>query len=241
MRGASVLAASFVIGLIATPAASAKVREVDPDGMRGLGSANQVIVVATSSMRTTRATTRTYERVGAHWRIVRRAMPTRVGRSGLSRPTRRHSGDGTTPIGNYGFEYGFGSRSDPGMTGFKWRSLSGPSDCWSGTQRKYNRWVRRTPCARQDEALWPNAGLAYRYAAVIDFNYRRPVYGRGSGIFLHVMKNGPTAGCVSLRESDLVSVLRWMRPGVRIVIGPASYLESLQSPRGRRTAGMPRR
>jgi hypothetical protein len=32
---------------------------------------------------------------------------------------------------------------------------------------------------------------------------------------------------VSLREGELVSVLRWMRPGARIVIGPASYLESL--------------
>jgi L,D-peptidoglycan transpeptidase YkuD (ErfK/YbiS/YcfS/YnhG family) len=214
--------------LLVAPAAGAKVREVDPSGMRGLDSADQVIVVATSSMRTTRATTRTYEKTDGRWRIVRRAMPTRVGRTGLSRPTQRHSGDGTTPIGNYGFVYGFGSRANPGMTGFKWRSLTGPSDCWSGVPRKYNRWVRRSPCARGDEPLWPNAGLAYRYAAVIDFNYRRPVYGRGSGIFLHVMKNGPTAGCVSLRETDLLAVLRWMRPGVRIVIGPASYLESLK-------------
>jgi len=214
--------------LCAAPAATAKVREVDPGGMRGLDSASQVIVVGTSSMRTTHATARTYERVDGKWRIVRRAMAARVGYNGLSRPTRRHAGDGTTPIGNYGFVYGFGARSDPGMSGFKWRSLRGPSDCWSGTRRKYNRWVRRTPCARQDEPLWPSAGLAYRYAAVIDFNYRRPVYGRGSGIFLHVMKNGPTAGCVSLREGELVPVLRWMRPGVRIVIGPASYLESLK-------------
>ena len=232
MRRAASVATTLAVLLAAVPAAGAKVREVDPSGMRGLDSANQAIVVGTSSMRTTHGTARTYERVGGKWQIVRRAMATRVGRTGLSRPTRRHSGDGTTPIGNYGFVYGFGSRSDPGMTGFKWRSLNGPSDCWSGTRRKYNRWVRRSPCARRDEPLWPSAGLAYRYAAVIDFNYKRPVYGRGSGIFLHVMKNGPTAGCVSLREGDLVSVLRWMRPGVRIVIGPASYLESLkkQSP-----------
>jgi L,D-peptidoglycan transpeptidase YkuD (ErfK/YbiS/YcfS/YnhG family) len=220
------IAAAVCALLCAAPAATAKVREVDPSGMSGLDGANQVIVVATSSMRTTRATTGTYEKADGRWRIVRRAMPARVGRAGLSRPTQRHSGDGTTPIGNYGFVYGFGSRSDPGMTGFKWRALAGPSDCWSGTRRKYNPRVRRSPCAPGDEPLWPNAGLAYRYAAVIDFNYRRPVYGRGSGIFLHVMKNGPTAGCVSLREGDLKPVLRWMRPGVRIVIGPTSYLES---------------
>ncbi len=69
--------------------------------------------------------------------------------------------------------------------------------------------------------------MAYRYAAVIDFNYRRPVYGHGSGIFLHQQTGGPTAGCVSLRAADLVAVLRWMRPGARIVIGPASYVTRL--------------
>jgi L,D-peptidoglycan transpeptidase YkuD (ErfK/YbiS/YcfS/YnhG family) len=32
---------------------------------------------------------------------------------------------------------------------------------------------------------------------------------------------------VSLRETDLVAVLRWMRPGARIVMGPASFVEGL--------------
>jgi L,D-peptidoglycan transpeptidase YkuD (ErfK/YbiS/YcfS/YnhG family) len=59
---------------------------------------------------------------------------------------------------------------------------------------------------------------------VIDFNYRKPVYGRGSGIFLHVQTGGPTAGCVSLREDDLLPVLRWLRPDARILIGPTSWL-----------------
>jgi L,D-peptidoglycan transpeptidase YkuD (ErfK/YbiS/YcfS/YnhG family) len=216
-------ATAVLVALAAVPTASATTPEVDPEGMRGLDGANQVIVVATSRMRTTHATARTYERAGDGWKIKRGAMPARVGVSGLSRPTRRHSGDGTTPIGNYGFVYGFGSRSDPGVTGFTWRHL-GPGDCWAGTPRKYNRWVHRTPCNPADENLWAHARVAYRYAAVIDFNYRKPVYGRGSGIFLHVQTGGPTAGCVSLREADLLPVLRWMRPGARIVIGPASWL-----------------
>jgi L,D-peptidoglycan transpeptidase YkuD (ErfK/YbiS/YcfS/YnhG family) len=154
-------------------------------------------------------------------------MPARLGRSGLSRPTRRHSGDGTTPIGNYGFVFGFGSQRDPGMNGFRWKSLV-PGSCWAGTRRKYNRWVHRTPCSRADENIYAYRGLQYRYAAVIDFNYRKPVYGRGSGIFLHVGSGGPTAGCISLRESDLIPVLRWMRPDTRIVVGPVSYLRSLK-------------
>ncbi len=103
-----------------------------------------------------------------------------------------------------------------------------PGSCWAGTRVDYNRWVRRSPCAPTDEDLWSNHQLAYRYAAVIDFNYRHPVYGRGSGIFLHEQTGGPTAGCVSMRQGDLLSVLRWMRPGVRILIGPSRWLRSLK-------------
>jgi L,D-peptidoglycan transpeptidase YkuD (ErfK/YbiS/YcfS/YnhG family) len=219
-------ASLLVLGTAPTPAAG-KVPAVHPEGMRGLGSAERVIEVSTDGMRTTYATARTYQRVGTRWQIVRRAMAARVGVHGLSWPTRRHAGDGTTPIGNYGFVYGFGSRRDPGVSGFRWRRLV-PGSCWAGTRHRYNRWVHRTPCTPFDENLWAYAQVAYRYAAVIDFNYAEPVYGRGAGIFLHVQTGGPTAGCVSLREADLLPVLRWMRPGTRILIGPVSWLRSLK-------------
>jgi L,D-peptidoglycan transpeptidase YkuD (ErfK/YbiS/YcfS/YnhG family) len=202
---------------------------VNPNGMRGLGGATQVIEIATGGMRVTRASAWTYERVGERWRLVHGAMAARVGRNGLSHPATRVAGDGTTPIGNYGFVFDFGSRPDPGVEGFEWRHLR-PGDCWSGIRRAYNRWVERSPCASGDEDLWSSAGRAYRYAAVIDFNYRQPVFGRGSGIFLHVATESPTSGCVSLPERDLLKVLRWMRPGARILIGPAAWLRSLKAP-----------
>jgi len=59
---------------------------------------------------------------------------------------------------------------------------------------------------------------------VIDFNYRRPIYKKGSGSFLHQATSGPTAGCLSLRSRDLVAVLRWLRPGTRVAMGPAAWL-----------------
>jgi L,D-peptidoglycan transpeptidase YkuD (ErfK/YbiS/YcfS/YnhG family) len=222
-------AAVAVVASLAIPATAAAARGVDPNGMRGVGGATQVIEVAANGTLTTHATARTYRRVGERWQLVHRAMPARLGRSGLSRPARRQAGDGTTPIGNFGFVFDFGSRPDPGVEGFEWRHLA-RGDCWSGTRRAYNRWVERTPCAPGDEDLWVSAGRAYRYAAVIDFNYRHPVFGRGSGIFLHVGTGSPTAGCVSLPERDLLGVLRWMRPGARILIGPSRWLRSLKSP-----------
>jgi hypothetical protein len=32
---------------------------------------------------------------------------------------------------------------------------------------------------------------------------------------------------VSLRPKDLVAVLRWLRPGTRVAMGPAGYLNRL--------------
>jgi L,D-peptidoglycan transpeptidase YkuD (ErfK/YbiS/YcfS/YnhG family) len=202
---------------------------VAPDGVGGLGHSTQVIEVATNGMATTHATVRTYERdrPGERWALARPGMPARVGVGGLSHPARRQAGDGTTPIGLYGFVFDFGSRPDPGVQGFAWRQLV-PGSCWSGTRAAYNRWVHRVPCAPGDEDLWVNAARAYRYAAVIDFNYRHPVYGRGSGIFLHEGTGGPTAGCVSLPQADLLAVLRWMRPGAKILIGPSGWLRALK-------------
>jgi len=181
-------------------------------------------VVFNWSARTTRAVVRTYQRArpGDRWRLVRGPMPARIGYNGFS--ANRHEGDGTTPAGIFGFVYGFGSQPNPGMRGFSYRRLR-PNSCWSGSRADYNRWVTR-PCT-YGESLWKNRRVAYRHAAVIGFNYRRPVYKKGSGIFLHQQTGGPTAGCVSLRPEDLVAVLRWIRPGTRIAMGPAAYLNRL--------------
>jgi L,D-peptidoglycan transpeptidase YkuD (ErfK/YbiS/YcfS/YnhG family) len=64
---------------------------------------------------------------------------------------------------------------------------------------------------------------AYDHGAVIAYNTGRTP-GLGSAIFLHVSTDGPTAGCVSLPEGQLVEVLRWLDPGrdPRIVLGVAA-------------------
>jgi L,D-peptidoglycan transpeptidase YkuD (ErfK/YbiS/YcfS/YnhG family) len=67
---------------------------------------------------------------------------------------------------------------------------------------------------------------AYPWLAVVEFNMRPVVPGRGSGIFLHAQTGGATNGCVSLRRADLRHVLRWLRPGARpqIAIGTRALL-----------------
>jgi L,D-peptidoglycan transpeptidase YkuD (ErfK/YbiS/YcfS/YnhG family) len=64
-------------------------------------------------------------------------------------------------------------------------------------------------------------GNAYPYLAVIDFN-TGPIAGGadalGAGIFLHSWMGTSTEGCVALPESQLLQVLRWLRPHAHPVI-----------------------
>ena len=64
--------------------------------------------------------------------------------------------------------------------------------------------------------MWENQ--AYPHLAVIEFNMRPVVPGKGSGIFLHAQTGGPTIGCVSIAKDELRAVLRWLRPGAAPVI-----------------------
>lgn len=52
---------------------------------------------------------------------------------------------------------------------------------------------------------------AYDYGAVIAYNTARTP-GLGSAIFLHINIGTPTAGCVTLPESELLKILRWLNP-----------------------------
>jgi L,D-peptidoglycan transpeptidase YkuD (ErfK/YbiS/YcfS/YnhG family) len=200
---------------------------VGPNHIHGLNGAHRVMIVTAPTRHSTHALVRRYT-LGRNGRYHRTGgvAHARVGLAGLSHPRQRHSGDGTTPMGIYGFVFGFGSQPNPGMTGLRWRALT-PGSCWAGTRRHYNRWVRRSPCASADENIWASEATAYRYAAVIDFNYHHPVFGRGSGIFLHRRLPTATHGCVSLNQPALLRTLRWLRPTTKIVIGTPSSLHRL--------------
>jgi L,D-peptidoglycan transpeptidase YkuD (ErfK/YbiS/YcfS/YnhG family) len=208
-------------------AAAATHRVVGPNHIRGLNGAHRVMIVTAPTRHSTHALVRRYD-LGRNGRYHRTGgvAHARVGLAGLSHPRQRHSGDGTTPMGIYGFVFGFGSQPNPGMTGLRWRALT-PGSCWAGTRRHYNRWVRRSPCASADEDIWASEATAYRYAAVIDFNYHHPVFGRGSGIFLHRRLPTATHGCVSLNQPALLRTLRWLRPTTKIVIGTPFSLRQL--------------
>jgi L,D-peptidoglycan transpeptidase YkuD (ErfK/YbiS/YcfS/YnhG family) len=178
----------------------------------------QRIEVTAPTLRATTATLTVAEcgrRVLGPWRA-------RIGRSGLS--AHHREGDGTTPAGSYGIgPVVYGLDPDPGLQLRFHRLVCG--DWWDEDpeSRSYNSF-RHVACGAtppfggKSEPLW-TIRPAYRLFALIRYNAAPVVPGRGSAIFLHVDTGHATNGCVSLPRSELVLLLRRLRPGAKIEIG----------------------
>ena len=133
-----------------------------------------------------------------------------------------------TPMGSFTLTQAFGHYSDPG-TALPYLHTT-PSDWWiSQPGRLYNTHQRcSSHCAfhrgNPNEHLYYETPY-YNYGMVIDYNTRNAPggvhAGRGSAFFLHVTDGHPTAGCVSVSQTRVVSLLRWLNPGAhpRILIG----------------------
>ena len=191
--------------------------------------AKQLITVEAKVAKTTYATLRTWRRSGDCWVAVAAPYPARLGKNGLS--SNRREGDGTTPTGT--FRIGstmYGNEPNPGVR-FRYRRLR-CGDWWDEdpSSPSYNSF-QHVPCGTKppfggaSEGMWEQP-RPYPFLAVIEFNTRPTVPGRGSGMFLHAQTGGPTIGCVSLRKAELRAVLRWLRPGDApvIAIGTSAQL-----------------
>jgi L,D-peptidoglycan transpeptidase YkuD (ErfK/YbiS/YcfS/YnhG family) len=191
--------------------------------------AAQLVTVEAATARTTYASLRTWHRAEGCWVPVGGPYPARLGRTGLSAD--RREGDGTTPTGTFRIHPTmYGNEPNPGVS-FRYRRVR-CGDWWDEdpSSPTYNSFQhvacgRRPPFAVNSEGMWQNP-RAYPYLAVIEFNMRPVVPGRGSGIFLHAATGRPTNGCISLRRRDLRTVLRWLLPAgaPHIVIGTPAQL-----------------
>jgi L,D-peptidoglycan transpeptidase YkuD (ErfK/YbiS/YcfS/YnhG family) len=196
-----------------------------PNRLKTVGRARQLITVEAVRYRTTSASLRLWQR-GADgcWTPAAGPWTARVGWNGLA--DRRREGDGTTPTGVYPIgPVMYGNDPNPGVR-YRYRRLR-CGDWWNEDPRTatYNSF-QHVPCGSSPPFRTTTPGLwqertAYRHFAVIEYNMRPVVPGKGSGIFLHVQRASRTNGCVSLPYARLASTLRWLRPSSRplIVIG----------------------
>ena len=197
----------------------------------GTGNATRVITVVAGSTSRTTATLQAWTRgAGGGWRRYGSSVMAHIGADGMS--THASEYRSATPMGSFTLTQAFGHDADPGTALPYFRTS--PADWWiSQPGRLYNTHQHCSArCSFDRSSNTVNEHLYYEtpyydYAVVIDYNTRNAPggvhAGRGSAFFLHVSVGQPTAGCVSIPQAKLVSLLRWLTPSAhpRILIGVA--------------------
>jgi len=190
-------------------------------------STRQVVIVYSSGYGTSYATLETFEKTNGAWRPKFGKMNARIGSKGFSE--NHQEGVATTPTGVYSFgSTMYGVRADPGVR-YEYHKLV-TDDWWNENPDSagYNSFEHGSDPGGFSEALWEEVPQ-YNHFAVINYNIPVKVAtpARGSGIFLHVAGSGATAGCVSLTQTNLLSVLKWLDPAAnpRIVMAPSQNLD----------------
>lgn len=149
------------------------------------------------------------------WKLKRRTTGY-LGRLGVG--THRE-GVPNTPSGDYSFGVAFGTESDPG-TDFAYTQVDS-SHYWvdDSSSAYYNQFVS----TNEVTADWNSAEhlidypTAYAYALSLNYNTKGTA-GKGSAIFLHCSTGGPTAGCISVPQKDMVYFLKNLKTDARIII-----------------------
>lgn len=185
-----------------------------PARMADTGGGSQLITAVARGTGSTSGTVTWWDLKGGRW-VAAGSAPARFGAKGLAEGAARRQGTHTTPTGLYGLPYAFGIEAAPRGTAYTYRPVRRNSWwCQDNDSRSYNRWTepRAADCRAAEAEHLIGHRAQYAHALVVDFNYRRPVRGRGAGIFLHVNGRGATAGCVSVPKHAMRKMLRWADP-----------------------------
>lgn len=148
-------------------------------------------------------------------------LPVSLGRGGIR--ANKREGDGATPAGCFR-PLRLWWRADRLLqprTALPIRRIqAGDGWCEDPHDRRYNRPIRLAGGASGDR-LWRRDGL-YDLIVEIDHNTRPRVAGRGSAVFLHVVRpdRGPTAGCIAMDRAMLARLLARLGRKTRICVQP---------------------
>ena len=82
---------------------------------------------------------------------------------------------------------------------------------------KYNKLIKIEKRIRHEKLK--RKDYKYDLLIPIKYNFKKPITGRGSCIFIHLTKNyTPTAGCIALKEKDFLILLKLINKDSKIKI-----------------------
>lgn len=164
----------------------------------------------------TRAKMARYEKRAEGWVQIGDSVVVNIGRNGLGKTK---EGDGKTPVGVYPLDRVY-AYHDLNTSMPLFRSDENLLCVDDADSRYYNRIVDRRRVIEDFnsyETMKRNDDL-YEMLVTVGYNPDH-IPGRGSCIFIHVADGDkPTAGCISMKKSDLEALIKWLDPHKRPVI-----------------------
>ena len=83
--------------------------------------------------------------------------------------------------------------------------------------KKYNKLIKRDNKTKHETLK--RKDYKYDYLIPIKYNFKKPIPGKGSCIFIHLTKKyKPTAGCVAINEKDFLILLKLIKKKTKIKI-----------------------
>ena len=142
-----------------------------------------------------------------------------IGEKGLT--NNKIEGDKKTPIGNFGIGnlYFRKDRKKKPLTLLNCIEIK-KNMGWCDDIRfpkKYNRLFKIEERIKNEKLK--RKDHKYDFIIPIKYNFKKPIIGHGSCIFIHLTKNyKPTAGCVALKEKDFLIMIKLIKKNSKIRI-----------------------
>ena len=142
-----------------------------------------------------------------------------IGKNGSTK--NKKEGDKKTPIGTFKMEnlYYRRDRIEKPSTLLKCIKIK-KNMGWSNDvnfKKNYNKLIKINKKIKHEKLL--RKDNKYDLLIPIKYNFRKPLVGRGSCIFIHLTKNfKPTAGCIALKKKDFLIMLKLIKKNSKIQI-----------------------
>ncbi|HVK58138.1 MAG TPA: L,D-transpeptidase family protein, partial [Candidatus Kapabacteria bacterium] len=194
-----------------------------------LGAIDQLIVSVAPTWNSSTGKLQRFERSGDDWKPVGAAIPVLYGRNGLvwgrgvfgteEAGPHKVEKDKRAPAGVFqiGKIYTYDAQL-PNGSNYPYRTVT-KADAWidDPTHPQYNQHVvipnPASPPLWFDKQKMRHGDFAYRWLIEIRHNSDPPQTGAGSAIFFHIRRGPqrPSAGCTTMAEDNLVTLIRWLR------------------------------
>ncbi len=149
---------------------------------------------------------------GNAWKLVFRTNAF-IGYGGMGEPDEEN---GCTPLGDFGIRDAFGIREDPG-TKLRYVKVTPTTFACDEDSPYYNQIIDIVETGHDchGEEMYRYTP-DYNYGLATDTNPEN-IYPHGSALFIHCKGAKPfTLGCVALDEEDMITVLKYAEPGMRV-------------------------